>query len=129
MTTFTWRDYTPTSEEEEAWAVMEKEAERDGLIKAEQVRKEVEQENRKTVWIGEFEFLKCGALGVGDFDICLIHRLHEVKTCTEKELETGLDGEQLDWVVPDEYKGEIAFSQGFMRNLGGNLKQFDKEEL
>jgi hypothetical protein len=121
MTTFTWQDYTPTEEELEAWAMKEKEAERDGLIKP------VQEENRKTVWIGEFEFLKCGALGVGDFDICLIHRLHEVKECTEKELENGLDGEQLDWVVPDEYKGEIAFSQGFMRNLGGNIRKFDKE--
>jgi len=119
MTTFTLQDYTATPEEEEAWRVMT----------AEQVRKEVLEEKRKTVWIGEFEFLKCGALGVGDFDICLIHRLHEVKTCTEKELENGLSGEKLDWVVPDEYKGEIAFSQGFMRNLGGNLKQFDKEGL
>jgi hypothetical protein len=126
MTTFTWRDYTPTPEEEEAWRIMEKEAERNGLIKAEQVRKEIEQENRKTVWIGEFEFFEA-EISRDKYQFCLIHRLHEVRTCTEKELENGLDGEQLDWVVPDEYKGEIAFSQGFMRNLGGNIRKFDKE--
>ena len=132
MTTWTWQDLSLTPEEEEAWKVMEKEAERNGLIKAEQLRKEVEEENRKTVWIGEFEFfegiINGGINGKEDrFQFCLIHRLHEVKTCTEKELETGLDGETLDWVVPDEYKGEIAFSQGFMRNLGGNIRKFDKE--
>ena len=124
MTTFTWQDYTPTPEELEAWAIKEKEAERDGLIKTE--------EKRKTVWVGEMEFfegiINGGINGKEDrFQFCLIHRLHEVRDCTEKELETGLDGEQLDWVVPDEYKGEIAFSQGFMRNLGGNIRKFDKE--
>jgi hypothetical protein len=31
----------------------------------------------------------------------------------------------LDWVVPSEYKGDIAFSQGFMRNLGGNIRRFE----
>jgi hypothetical protein len=125
MATFTWQDYTPTEEELEAWAIREKEAERDGLVKI--------VEKRKTIWIGEFEFMKA-RYGVddrtgGEVDLCLIHRLHEVKEVTEKELETGLDGEQLDWVVPDEYKGEIAFSRGFMRNLGGNIRRFDKEEV
>jgi hypothetical protein len=123
MTTFTLKDYTATPEEEEAWKVMEKEAERDGLIKA---------EKRKQVWIGEMEFfegvINGGINGKEDrFQFCLIHRIHEVKTCTEKELETGLNGETLDWIVFDEYKGEIAFSQSFMRNLGGNIKKFDKE--
>jgi hypothetical protein len=123
MTTFTLKDYTATSEEEEAWKIMEKEAERDGMIKA---------EKRKQVWIGEMEFfegvINGGINGKEDrFQFCLIHRIHEVKTCTEKELETGLDGETLDWIVFDEYKGEIAFSQSFMRNLGGNIKKFDKE--
>lgn len=127
MTTFTWQDYTPTPEEIDAWGIKEKEAERDGLIKAEQVRKEVEQENRKTVWIGEFEFFD-GYIHRDGYQFCLIHRLHEIRTCTEKELETGLDGEQLDWVVPDEYKGEIAFSRSFMRNLGGNIHTFNKEK-
>jgi hypothetical protein len=120
MTTFTWQDYTPTEEELEAWAIREKEAERDGLIKTE--------EKRKTIWIGEMEFFTT-YIGRDGFQFCLIHRLHEVRECTEKELETGLDGEQLDWVVPDEYKGEIAFSRGFMRNLGGNIKKFDKEDV
>jgi len=120
MTTFTWQDLSLTPEEEEAWKMMEKEQERDGLIKAEK------EEVRKTVWIGEFEFFD-GYINRDGYQFCLIHRLHEVRTCTEKELETGLDGEQLDWVVPDEYKGEIAFSQGFMRNLGGNIRKFDKE--
>jgi len=124
MTTFTLKDYTATPEEEEAWKIMEKEAERDGLIKA-----EVNPE-RKTIWVGEFEFFD-GSINVGakdedHFKFCLIHRIHEVKTATEKELETGLNGETLDWVIPDEYKGEIAFSQGFMRNLGGNIHKFNK---
>ena len=108
MTTFTWMDYTPTPEEEEAWGLMGKEA---------------KVEERKTIWVGEFEFLECNAMGMEAFDICLVHRLHEVKECTEAEMEA----EQLDWVVPNEYKGEIAFSQGFMRNLGGNIRRFDKE--
>ena len=78
-------------------------------------------EERKTIWIGEFEFLECGAMGMESFALCLIHRLHEVKEGTEQEMED----EQLDWVVPNEYKGEIAFSQGFMRNLGGNIRRFE----
>jgi hypothetical protein len=127
MTTWTWQDYTPSPEEEEAWNIMEKEHEREQELKAQK------EEKRKTVWIGEMEFFD-GSINVGrkdedHFKFCLIHRLHEVRDCTEKELDSGLDGEQLDWVVPNEYKGEIAFSQGFMRNLGGNLKRFDKEGL
>jgi hypothetical protein len=118
MTTFTLQDFTATPEEEEAWRIMEAEALKD--------LEEKKQANRKTVWIGEFEFFDA-QISSDKYQFCLIHRLHEIRTCTEKELETGLDGEQLDWVVPDEYKGEIAFSQGFMRNLGGNIRKFDKE--
>ena len=125
MTTFTWQDLSLTEEEEEAWKVMEKEAERSGLIQAEKV------ENRKTIWVGEMELfegvINGGINGKEDrFQFCLIHRLHEVKTATEKEIETGLDNETLDWVIPDEYKGDIAFSQGFMRNLGGNIHKFNR---
>jgi hypothetical protein len=123
MTTFTLQDFTATPEEEEAWRIMEAEALKD--------LEEKKQAKHKTVWIGEFEFMKA-RYGVddrtgGEVALCLIHRLHEVRTCTEKDLETGLDGETLDWVVPDEYRGEIAFSQSFMRNLGGNIRKFDKE--
>jgi hypothetical protein len=121
MTTWTWQDLSITEEEEEAWKVMEKEAERDGLIKPE--------EKRKTVWVGEMEFfegvINGGINGKEDrFQFCLIHRLHEVKEATEAECQ-AIDDEGLDWVVPDEYKGDIAFSQGFMRNLGGNIRRFE----
>lgn len=114
------KDYGDTTrEEEEAWKIMEKEAEWDGIIKGEVI------EERKTVWIGEMEFFDA-EISRDKYQFCLIHRLHEVKECTDKELETGLDGELLDWVVPHEYKGEIAFSQSFMRNLGGNIKKFEE---
>ena len=113
------KDYGETTrEEEEAWAMMEKEALKD--------LEDLENAERKTVWIGEMEFFE-GYISRDGFQFCLIHRLHEVKEATKAELDSGLDGEQLDWVVPDEYRGEIAFSQGFMRNLGGNIKKFDKE--
>jgi len=115
MTTFTWMDLSLTPEEEEAWKVMEKEAERAGLIQAE--------EERKTIWIGEFEFFD-NYISNHAYQFCLIHRIHEVKTATEAEC-NKVDDEGLDWIVPDEYKGEIAFSQGFMRNLGGNIRRFE----
>lgn len=104
---------TSTHEEEEAWKMMEKEA---------------ELEKRKTIWIGEFEFfegsINGGMTGKDIFQFCLIHRIHEVKEATKAERD-AVDDEGLDWVVPSEYKGEIAFSQGFMRNLGGNIKKFE----
>jgi hypothetical protein len=114
------KDYGDTThEEEEAWKMMEREAERDGLIAGE----------RKQIWIGEFEFfngsINGGISGEDVFQFCLIHRIHEVKEATKAERD-AVDDEGLDWVVPSEYKGDIAFSQGFMRNLGGNIKKFDK---
>jgi hypothetical protein len=124
MTTFTWQDLSLTPEEEEAWKIMEAEAERSGLIQAEKV------EERKQIWVGEFEFfegvINGGVNGKEDrFQFCLIHRLHETKSATEAERSEIADG-GLDWVIPDEYKGEIAFSQGFMRNLGGNIHKFNR---
>ena len=123
MTTWTWQDLSLTPEEEEAWKIMEKEAERSGLIQAEKV------EERKQIWVGEFEFfdgsINGGITGEDKFQFCLIHRIHEVKTATEAEC-NKIGDEGLDWVIPDEYKGDIAFSQGFMRNLGGNIHKFNK---
>jgi len=113
-------DLSLTPEEEEAWKMMEKEAEQAGLIQTE--------EKRKQIWVGEFEFfdgsINGGINGEDRFQFCLIHRIHEVKTATEAEC-NKIDDEGLDWIIPDEYKGEIAFSQGFMRNLGGNIRRFE----
>jgi len=85
-------------------------------------------EERKTIWIGEFEFfnghINGGISGEDRFQFCLIHRIHEVKEATEAECQ-AVDDEGLDWVIPSEYKGDIAFSQGFMRNLGGNIRRFE----
>ena len=121
MTTWTWQDLSLTAEEEEAWKMMEKEQEREQEIK--------KVEERKQIWVGEFEFfegvINGGINGKEDrFQFCLIHRMHEVKNATEAERNAIAD-EGLDWIVPDEYKGEIAFSQGFMRNLGGNIRRFE----
>jgi hypothetical protein len=120
MTTFTWQDLSLTAEEEEAWRMMEKEYEREQETK--------KAEERKQVWVGEFEFfegsINGGMTGEDKFQFCLIHRIHEVKTATEAEC-NAIDEEGLDWVIPNEYKGEIAFSQGFMRNLGGNIRKFE----
>jgi hypothetical protein len=90
-------------------------------------------DGRKTIWVGEFEFfegvINGGINGKEDrFQFCLIHRIHEVKEATEAECQ-AIDDEGLDWVIPSEYKGDIAFSQGFMRNLGGNLNRFNKGEV
>jgi hypothetical protein len=84
---------------------------------------------RKTIWVGEFEFfegiINGGINGKEDrFQFCLIHRIHAVNEATEAECK-AIDDEGLDWVVPSEYKGDIAFSQGFMRNLGGNISIFE----
>ena len=117
MTTWTWQDYTPTPEEEEAWSIMEKEHEHEQELKAQK------EEERKTIWIGEFEFFD-NYISNHAYQFCLIHRLHEVKEATQAE-RNAVDDEGLDWVVPNEYKGEIAFSQGFMRNLGGNIRRFE----
>jgi hypothetical protein len=118
MTTFAWQDLSLTPEEEEAWKIMEKEAERSGLIQAEKV------EERKTIWIGEFEFFD-NYISDHAYQFCLIHRIHEVKNTTEAERNKIALEESLDWIIPDEYKGQIAFSQGFMRNLGGNIRRFE----
>jgi len=80
---------------------------------------------RKTIWVGEFEFFD-NYISNHAYQFCLIHRLHEVKECTEKELEKIALEEALDWIIPNEYKGDIAFSQGFMRNLGGNISIFER---
>jgi hypothetical protein len=79
----------------------------------------------KQIWIGEFEFFECGVLGLHSFALCLVNRIHEVKHASEDDIKK-VDDEGLDWIVPSEYRGEIAFSQSFMRNLGGNLKQFEE---
>ena len=102
-------DGDTTREEEEAWKMMEKEAER---------------EKREKIWIGEFEFMDMKAIGAPEFygKVCIVHRLHEIKYGTLHDV----DNEQLDWIMPSSYQGEIVFSQGFMRDLGGNIKRFEE---
>ena len=63
------------------------------------------------VWLGDFEF---GEFKKGDdlYPIAIVHRLDDIKRLAPEDIEDYAWQMGVEWIVPEEYRGEIVYARG-----------------
>lgn len=63
------------------------------------------------VWLGDFEF---GQFKKGEdlYPMTIVHRLDDIKRLAPDDIEDYAWQMGVEWLVPEEYKGEIVYAKG-----------------